>query len=367
MRIRLLVLLLLLLLAFGAVRAEAAGYTLDHGEVNSVRWVSERDFITTGHDAAYEERYVTWWRDGKIYREMTYTYGSSRDDLRNLSLLPLPDGSFKAVVPVTASVQPLEVHNYTADWTDAGLVNAREIPLAQAVGDRLLARVQGEEGKMAFQVLDAEGNLVYQQSFELEERYDGATPYQVGEDTFAFEFLSRDDPINDHMLVAVNREGVLLRRKLGLNVRVFGDGKGGFFVYAPQSCQNYDDGLLSHYDASGRETARKTLRGGKTVRSVRAAVYRAETDSYLLYGSAVANSRKQYDVFLLETDDALNVRSVDVRALPTEYGDYEPRFSLTPGGVSYVFIRDLTGSKKPALLTPFSALPSARDPGLSLE
>ena len=69
-----------------------------------------------------------------------------------------------------------------------------------------------------------------------------------------------------------------------------------------------------------------------------------------------------------ETDDALSVRSVDVRALPAEYGDYEPDLSITPGGVPYVFIRDLGGSfRKPSLLISFDAWPKTQDPGLALK
>lgn len=365
---RMTVWILLVLMCACTAQAETAGYTLDHGVVNKVQWVSEEAFITSGHDGAYAEYYVTWWKEGKVFRELKYTLGSTQEHLRNLSVLPLPDGSFKAVVPVTTNMQPLEVHNYTVDWTEQGLVNAQEIPLAQAVGDRLLARVPGEAGQLAFQVLDAEGREQYRQSFDLEDIYDGASQTQVGEDTFAFQFLSMQDPINDHLLVVVNRDGVLLRKQLGLLASVFGDGNGGWFVYAPQTRKDYDDGLLSHYDAAGQETARKTLRGGETVRRCQAAKYLPDTDTYLLFGAAVANSRKVYDVFTLETDDALNVRSVDVRAIPAEYGDYEPGFSMTPDGVPYVFVTDIAGSfQRPALLLPFASLPGAKDPGITLK
>ena len=368
MRKRWAVLLLICLLLPCFTRAENEGFTLDCGIVNAVQWINEQEFITTGHDHAYENYVVTWWKDGQIFRELMFAFGSAQDYLKHLTVLLLPDGSFKAVTPVVTDAQTMETHNYTADWTEQGLANTREVPLSQVVGSCLLGRFDAGKGQFGFRALNADGEEIFRRAFEIDEKYEGTMPCQVWENTFAFQFMSMDDPINDHLLVVVNRDGVLLRKQLGLLASVFGDGNGGWYVYMPQTRKDYDDGLLSHYDAAGQETARKTLRGGETVRRCQAAKYLPDTDTYLLFGAAVANSRKVYDVFTLETDDALNVRSVDVRVLPTEYGDYEPEFSMTPDGVPYVFVTDIAGSfQRPALLLPFASLPGAKDPGITLK
>ena len=360
--------LLIFLLLLPHACAEVKAYTLDHDHVNNVWWINENEFITFGQDDSLITNSITWWKDGRVFRELTYTYGSSLDHLRNLSFLRLAGGAFKGVVPVVLNTQPWDVRNYTVDWTEQGLVNALEVPMAQAVGSCLLSEDRPGSGRRVLTVMDADGKLKFRREYAVNDTYDDLPWVQLGENTFALQYMSMQDPIGDRLLLVIGEQGELLRRQLGLEASVFGDGKGGWFVYARQSRQSYDDGLLSHYDAHGRETARRTLRGGKTVRHLRSAVYRAETDSYLICGSAVANSRKVYDVFLLETDDALSVCSVDVRALPEEYGDYEPAVSFTPGGAPYAFIRDLGGSfRKPALLTPFQALPKASDPGIRLE
>lgn len=368
MRMRWSVLLLIFLLLPCFTHAENEGFILDRGVVNTVQWINEQEFITTGHDHANENYVVTWWKDGQVFRELTFAFGSAQDYLKHLTVLLLPDGSFKAVTPIVTDAQTMETHNYTADWTEQGLANAREVPLSQVVGDCLLGRFDAGEGQFGFRALNADGEEIFRQAFEIDEKYEGTMPCQVWENTFAFQFMSMDDPINDHLLLVVSDQGVLLKRQMGLLASVFGDGNGGWFVYAPQTRENYDDGLLSHYDAAGRETARKTLRGGKTVRRFQAAKYLPDTDTYLLFGTAMANSRQVYDVFTLETDDDLTVRAVDVRALPEEYGDYDPNFSLTPNGAPYVFVRDIVGSfRRPALLLPYESLPGAKDPGITLK
>lgn len=360
--------LLIFLLLISSACAGGKSCTLDRGMVDGVWWINEKEFITAGHDGSYQNRMITWWKDGAVFRELTYAVGGSLDHLRSLSFLRLPNGAFKGVVPVVLNAQTREIRNYTVDWTEQGLVNAVETPMAQPVGNCLVAEDHLGGGRRALTVMDAAGSLLFRREYAVDEIYDALPPVQVGERTFALRYMSMQDPVSDHLLLVIGEQGELLRRKLRLPCSVFRDGKDGWFVYAPQTREDYDDGLLSHYDASGRETARKTLRGGKTVRRPQGAVCRAAGDAYLLYGSAVANSRKIYDVFLLETDDALSVRSVDVRALPAEYGDYEPDLSVTPGGVPYVFIRDLGGSfRKPSLLISFDALPKTQDPGLALK
>ena len=90
----------------------------------------------------------------------------------------------------------------------------------------------------------------------------------------------------------------------------------------------------------------------------------------MLYGKAVANSKKIYNVFRMDLDENMNQVSLDVRQIDY-YDDYSPSVQMQKDGT--LFVHCVGGEEAdrlmnvPTVLIPFDVLPVAETHGLQLK
>ena len=367
--------------------AEYRGYQLTAAEAHGDTTI----FPLDAHNTVVRVRcfsdeapwHVTWYRDGEIHRNIAGTGERMFHDEGELCM-PQPaawDGEHLTMIwrvrkegpePVRDErgwfrPDPADYDTFIAEWTENGLEDASVLPETW-YGSYGAGRftVYSESG--AWRILDGgkEWILPKQNDYEQIDECVAAGP----EDVLLLKITGGEPGAR---AVCVDRGEERYRTELpadeAVERRIFlPDGKGGFFRRDGFGYGDYTPAALQHYGADGQPDRRLTLSGKRVV--VAPCAGAAGPDGrFILYGTAVANSRKVYTAFAMTLDDDLNVVGLDVRKIDPEYGDYAPQIFTAPDGTPWVYITELAGDRGlwPVLI-PFDKLKkSSKTYGLRLE
>lgn len=352
--------LLLALLLCVSLSAQAQGYedyTIGRGEPIMLYPLDGHNTVvrcwpSRGKNYDTEPWHLVWYRDGQEYRHLPYYAKGATGDLDHTDFLLNADGG----------VQVLLYRNdgtFLYDWTDNGLENPAALPSGWGyrVCGPYLAATRPGEGQALEVTLQKGGETIWS----------GKLPGCAGSalrDVWAFKengYLLRTEKGNASLLTCIKGDTVLYQvtPEPGMYLP---DGQGGFLDVQGNHSGDYTPLTIYHYDVSGRQDKQYVLRGEKLVTSLDGAVRNEETGNLILYGGAVANSRRVYTVFSLTLDQDLNPVSWDFRDLPAKYRDYSPKVYLAPDSTPYVYIWAVgleNAFTYPPAFPPFETLPTA--------
>lgn len=356
---------LLLTTPLPAARGEGFDdYLIKTGEPIAVCALSAHDAIVRcwperRADLDTEPWYLLWLRDGKEYRRLPYYVHGATGDLDHTDFFLKPDGD----------VQVLLYRNdgtFLYDWTEKGLENPVQLPAGwgyRVCGSFLAAARLTERGEMELTLYAADRTPLLTGVLPGSQAGDALDVWPFEKDGFLFHLCSakRD------LFLCVQAGTVCWQVQIEEKRHYFPDGRGGFFAVENNTAGDYTPQILTHYGSDGQPGRRFGLRREKLVTQIQGATYDAQRDRTILYGYAVANSRRVYTVFALTLDAEQNAVSWDVRAVPARYRDYSPRCYLAPGGAAWVYIWGVgledAFAYSPAL-APFDVLPA--EPSVTL-
>ena len=326
---------------------------LDNGDVTAQTW-SDRDGGGDFH-------YLTWWHEGNILREIPLSW----DENRHYLLIPRSGGAC-AALSWEQSLEPQQdgtsrVYRRNiilSRWDDAGLTEEKAFPgnfLSVISMNGGFALGEGADAGLTLHAYDASGEALDDMILPA-----GSLPAGLKKDgPGSYWALSRDtDGGYSVRRFAGKKEG--WSRSFPQSPAFFPDHRGGVYrcerlgsdatVYKPVE--------ITHYDAEGRLLARRVLSSDRLVLSA-AVRPDDETDGVLVYGMAVAHSRRQYHVYLLTLNSRMEQTALSVRTIDY-YRDYAPQPVYTENGL-YVFAGggETAGNDVPCALVPFDALPQA--------
>lgn len=319
---------------------------------------------------------ILWLRDGQTVRRLDYYLRGATGDLDNTSFLPDGQGGFKVLLTLKTGTQTVSTGEETGreitgaqtnlfDWTDSGLQNSITLPGGWgylACGTLVAACRQTADAQLEVRLLDLSGNLL--DSAVLPNTQDHVLqtvwPWEDG-----YLIVTRASRIYYFTSVTdgqVRWQVCPVQTRDMVSYDMIPDGAGGFFSMVGNRSGSIDPLIAVHYDAEGRQDWLKTLDGDRLVKQIQGCVRDEKNGRTVLYGSAVANSRRIYTVFRLTLDAQWNVIAWDVRALDAAYRDYSPKIYLTPDGFPWVYTWAVgaEGSRAslPPAIVPFDTLPA---------
>ncbi|MBQ9265181.1 MAG: hypothetical protein IJ189_13365 [Clostridia bacterium] len=361
--------LLLCLLLSAAWAEDYAGYTIDQGKLSQVYPINTHEAVVTtvARDGDDDPRArILWLKDGQIFRSLAYYPGGAVGSLSTARFLPLPDGSFKVAVAYHQSGRAESaLYRFTLyDWVENGLQNPVPLPFEAYnfyfTGNYCLVPGDRTVGHLRLTVADLAGQTLFSGDLPDTEGCWGLYPYAIDDQVFVIESSAPDvDGLTTMRYVCVDHGAVRWQQTLPNYHHLYPDGQGGFIACRYLfDREPYNTNYLDHYDGNGRLLGSISLAGAKLVTHVQA-VACAEEGGYILYGTAVARSRKVYTAFALTVDEQMRETGRDVRALSAAYGDYEPHLLQTPDGSVWLSTAQPVDMARlfPALI-PFSKLPA---------
>ena len=354
-------------------------FPLDAHNTVAVSWLWEEDSMP-------DPWYVCWYRDGKLYRELTGNITGESSCARMSTPYPaLWDGEHLSLyycilrgklktyrqgtwIP-TPDPNCFDV--YMADWTENGLENEHALPEAwfdtYDKSDRGILVWRGEKGRTA---VCGGKEIVLPDSIPVDLQVNILRILPADEDVYLVKVM---DNINcfsqivcmDH---GTERYRVTLPQEEFLPERILlQDKHGGFFCLNGYRPAGYEPEYLVHYQEEGRYDRTLALAGDNVVVHACASATNANSGLCTIYGSAVANSRKIYTVFAMTLDGNMNVSNLDVRKIDPAYGNYNPEIMIAPDGTPYVYIECYSGKSLRPVLIPFTKLKkSGKSYGLKL-
>lgn len=326
--------------------------------------------------------HVTWYRDGQVFSDIAGEEAIQYNNEADL-VMPIPtewDGSrlsvcyrvrtgeLKTVWGLYGQIlSPDSFETRFAQWTEDGLKESAAAPAswdATYENGQIKVYVEGD----AWRILDGEAE--YRLPRNAADNETIVICRHASADTI---LLKIQTSTSGAWAVCLDRGQVRYKTALPSNESIedrimLPDPSGGFFIMDGFRPGNYDPAHLLHYGADGQQDRRLTLRGNKVVVNAIASATDPESGRFILYGSAVANSRKVYTIFALTLDENLNTVGLEVRNIDKAYGDYDPAVFTTPDGTAWVYINEVAGPDFlwPVLI-PFSELKeSKKDYGVTL-
>jgi len=312
---------------------------------------------------------LIWLRDGQTVRSMNYYLRGATGDLDNTSFLSDGQGGFRVLLHRKTGVKTVsdggetgqEAVTYQStlyDWTEEGLQNPVDLPDGwhYLPCGTLVAAWREADTLVEIRLLDLQGNAFYSSVLPgtAGHALQSVWPWPGG-------YLIRTRANGISSVTCVENGQVRWQTTPVQERDFFPDGAGGFFTVVGNRNGNYEPPVVIHYGADGRQDMQKVLKGDRLVKQIQGCVRDEETGQTLLYGYAVANSRRVYTVFRLTLDQHMNLISQDVRELDAAYRDYSPRVYLTPDGFPWVltWATGVEGSRTslPSAIVPFDSLP----------
>ena len=337
------------------------------------RYVEEKPVLIDEHNMlakaerdpegyARANRYLQWYRDGKLNREVECKYRDPSRWLYEGVFLSLPDGNVGL-----AAIAAKDLSFY--HWDEDGLTAVKSIPgnWYEIYGNtKGICAISRDENSVSAHVFDASGNEVWTYVFDDPGRIAGwyANPDATdGEGTYLV-IVRVESGLYTAFCV---REGETVWQQnllYGGNAFYAGDET---FILAETTSEDdlYADLILDHRDMEGRSLGTKRLSGDRVVKSVQAILYNDKTGGYTIYGRAVANSRGVYTVFRMELDDQMNQQSISVREFDF-HRDYNYSVLAASDNEAYVYCRTYDESYVQPVLVPFVALQETEPHGLRL-
>ena len=379
------------LLTAAAAHAEYDRYRLTAGDMlYAFDWrvcpLDAHNTVVTACSYGGKPWHITWYRDGEKYRDQAWLV---EDPYLEGGIVPEPavwdgehltvtfserKGAFRTVIlDGMVSPDPDNYETYIAEWTENGLENRREPPenrwYIQAAG-RLAIRF----GDGQLRLFKGETEIPLPEAFRTlpREKIVSLECFPWGEESCLLAYLDYQEKLMDrHYHVVCSDHG---KERYDVTLAdedewdVMPDGKGGFLIRNGWPEGNYEPVRMTHYTADGEPDRKLELKGNEVV--IRTGPSATDADgNFILYGSAVAESRKVYSVFRMTMDGEMNLRGLDVRDIDPDYGAYMPGIYAAPDGTAWVLIFRPEAERGPRpVLIPFDLLEkSGDDRGLTLQ
>ena len=326
-------------------------------------------------DSEPDPWYVCWYRDGKLYRELTGNVTEESSIGRMCTPYPaLWDGTHLSLYycvlkeklrtyPQSTWIPAPDPNCFVvhmADWTENGLENDRILPEAwfdtYDKTDRGILVYSGEKGRTA--IYNGKKTVLPDSiPVNLEKNIFRILP--VDEEVYLVKVMDNENYCSQMVCVdhGSERYRVTLPQDEILPDRILLPEKtGGFFCLDGYRSAGYEPEYLMHYGEDGQYDRTLVLTGNRVVVHACTSTIDSENGLCTLYGSAVANSRKVYTVFAMTIDEHLNVTHLDVRKLDAAYGDYSPEILIASDGTPYVYIESYSKRSLWPVLIPFASL-----------
>ena len=330
--------------------------------------------------------HVTWYRDGRKFRDQAWLvdepyleYGVLPEpvvwDGENLTVICSErKGAFRSVIrDGMVCPDPENYETYAAEWTERGLENRREVPedwYGTAGYGQVLIRY-GEDG---FGITAGGKEIPLPDSFRTlpKERTVSLECFPYGEESCLLGFLDCRENFSERHYHVICADHGTEQYDVTLNDEdewdVMPDGQGGFLVRNGWSGGDYNPVNLTHYAADGKPDRKLVLSGEEVVIRVGPSALDGE-GRLVMYGTAVAASRRVYSVFRMTLDSEMNTVSTDVREIDRIYDANDLTVHLAQDGTPWVMIvktENKNGRQRPVLI-PFDLLEEDSDShGLTL-
>lgn len=384
MRKRFLVLLAGMILAlFSSAGAEYKNWQLTEGNWRKCFPLDAHNTVVVSwlwnDDSEPDPWFVCWYRDGKLFRELTGTLPEESSIARMLTPYPaLWDGKRLSLYYCVLKEELRTYQQSTwipapdpdcfdvfmADWTENGLENERLLPEAwfdtYDRTDRGILVYSGEKGRTA--LYDGRETIL-PDSIPVNLKQNVFRILPIDENVYLVKVM--DNVSFCSQIVCVDhgseRYRVTLPQDEILPERVLlPEARGGFFILNGYRSADYNPESLTHYQEEGRPDRTLSLKGSRVVVHACASTVGPDNGFCTLYGTAVANSRKVYTVFAMTLDEDLNVTRLDVRKIDPAYGNYAPDILIASDGTPYVYIECYSDKSLWPVLIPFDKLKKSK-------
>ena len=325
-------------------------------------FIGEHNMLAKARDTAEgysrENRYLLWYRDGELYREIECGYGESDYWLGEGVFLALPDDS---VGLAAIAAEGLTFYR----WEESGMVAQLSIPgnwqNVYGTSEGFCA-IRKDDPYSSAHLFDPTGQEIWSYEFtSVDSTYYAKLAATDGEGTYLVDLRVNR---NLYTMICVQDGQAVWQQNLPHTGDAFYAGDHTFILAEATSDDNqYADIILDHRDLNGRSLGKKRLSGDRVVMSVQSIRHNPDTGGYTLYGRAVANSRNVYTAFWADLDERMNQQSMSVRIF-SFHRDYS--YSVLPAGnqEAYVFCRTYDESCVQPVLVPFSVLDETDTHGL---
>lgn len=319
--------------------------------------------------------HVTWYRDGEKYRDLTWLIDEPylEDhvvpepviwDGEHLTVIyRLRKGKFRSVIrDGMVCPDPDNYEEHTAVWTENGLEDTENVPDSLYNTEQYGQIIISHE-KDGFRIFAGQAEI------PLPDRIRGLTKEKVvnlrcfpfGKTGCLLSYLDYQEKIRDRKqhVIAVNdgeeKFDVILAEDDDWDIMP--DGTGGFFVRNGWPQGDYEPVKLTHYTAEGEPDRKTELKGDQVVLRVGPAAT-DQKGHFILYGTAMASSRRVYTVYRMTIDENLKVLDLDVRKIDPVYDAYGSSVYTAPDGTAYVMIykTENKNSRLRPVLIPFDLL-----------
>ena len=388
MKKRILILLVALLLSISATAgAKYSSYQVTLGDATFfVGWtfcpLDAHNAVVIAPTDKDRPWHVGWYRDGELFRDMTGYCANVYLESRVIPRPVLWDGETltmgcsdrkeayrTVVIDGHNCADPKNYEDYLADWTENGLENKRPVP--EGMYDyQMLGRVLfGWENAMSLRIDGQDAALPENFPGIPKEYVYNLECFPIGEGLCLVAWVDGEDYVQHAACIDHGRkrsETILSAEEGWL---ILPDGTGGFLSQIGWYSGDYEPARLAHFTADGERDRVLELKGEQVVISAQHSVADGNSGNTILYGTAVANSRRVYTAFAMTLDRDLNMIALDVRNIDPVYKAYSPIIEIAPDGTAWLLIGDVEGkgNLRPVMI-PFSELEkSSDDHGLTLE
>ena len=327
-------------------------------------FIGEHDMLAKAKSSpegySRETRYLLWYRDGQLYREIECKYGTASYWLREGVFLSLSDGSIGMAV---IAAEGLMFYR----WEESGMVALKSVPgnWQNVYGNTEgLCAIRKDEPNTTAHLFNTEGQEIWTYDFgETTNNCYAKLAAADGDDTYLV-YLRVDRDL--YTFICIRDGQTVWQQNLPYTGGAFYAGDHTFILTETTSDDNqYADIILDHRDLNGKSLGTKRLSGERVVMSVHSIRHNPDTGGYTLYGRAVSNSRNIYTAFHAEMDDRMNEQLLNARKFSFHH-DYN--FSVMAAGIqeAYIFCRTYDESYVQPVLVPFSVLEETDTHGMRI-
>lgn len=337
--------------------------------------------------------HLLWYRDRELFRDFAY---STEKRFNQAIFLPRENNTCGILVPGrketrmsdlgwdSDEIEPAIEYVEFYEWTDSGLELLKQIPGSWDWADIKTT----DDGFVTYDSLtgtlscyDSYGNLL--QEISMTEKIPNT---EIMQEMRYGQLVKLTGRMNDQCVITFRTEMASAKnarylilclehlkekwsRKYQYSPAVVFPGDGCFYCIESVNDSKTSPVRIVRLDDKGNDTVSRILSADQLVIGINMKTS-PSTGNLMLYGKAVANSRKIYTVFRMELDGNMNQASLDVRRIDY-YDDYSPAVEMQKDGTLFVHC---TGGEEadrlmnvPTVLIPFDVLPVAETHGLQLK
>ena len=336
--------------------------------------------------------HLLWYRDGKLFRDFSY---STEKRFNQSIFLPREDNTCGVLVPGrkeirmtdlgwdSDEIEPAIEYVELYEWTDSGLELQKQIPGnwewtdIKTTNDGFVAY---DPLKGVLSCFDSHGNLLQEISMA-----EMIPVTEIGKEMCYGQLVNLTGRMKDQCVVTFRTERVSANnarymvicldhleekwsRKYQFSPGIVFPGDGSFYCVERVNGSDASPVKIIRLDDKGNDTFSRTLSADNLVLGFHMKVS-PTSGNMILYGKAVANSRKIYTVFSMELDANMDQASLDVRQIDY-YDDYSPSVQMQKDGTLFVHCNggeEADQVSAPTVLIPFDVLPATETHGLALK